>query len=120
MADYRYKWFREVEGWVNGCVLAFLYLEWYRLQMLKQEPTLAQKERWQRQRTHGLALAVQQEVEREDLLVMLEMSKTSQGLAHLQELLRNALPKEYRKSFASSAQPSAQGAPKDFEHSFTT
>jgi hypothetical protein len=97
MADYRFRSFGEVEGWVNGCVLAFLYLEWYRLQMLDQEQSAKQKERWQRQRSHGLAVAVQQDVEREDLLAMLQMSQTPDGLAHLEQLLRNALPKEYRK-----------------------
>jgi hypothetical protein len=99
LADYRFKGFREVEGWVNGCVLAFLYLEWYRLQMLEQDNNSpVERERWRWQRSHGLALAVQQDVEGEDILVMLEMSQTSEGLAHLQELLRQALPKEYRKA----------------------
>ena len=45
-----------------------------------------------------MALAVQQDVEREDIRVMLEMSQTPEGLAQLQQLLRQALPKEYRKT----------------------
>jgi hypothetical protein len=99
LADYQFRWFKEVEGWVNGCLLAFLYLEWYRLQMLQQaKGSPGERERWRWQRSHGLALAVQQDVQREDILVMLEMSQDPEGLAHLQELLRQALPKEYRKA----------------------
>jgi hypothetical protein len=99
LADYVFKWFNEVQGWVNGCLLAFMYLEWYRLQMLQQtKDSPAERERWRRQRSHGLALAVQQDVESEDILVMLEMTQTREGLAHLQQLLREALPKEYRKA----------------------
>ena len=66
------------------------------LQQAKDSPT--ERERWRWQRSHGLALAVQQDVQREDILVMLEMSQNPEGLAHLQELLRQALPKEYRKA----------------------
>jgi hypothetical protein len=99
LADYKFKWFKEVEGWVNGCLLAFLYLEWYRLQMLQQsKDSPAERDRWRWQRSHGLTLAVQQDVQREDILVMLEMTQSPEGLAHLQELLRQALPKEYRKA----------------------
>ena len=99
LADYQFKWFKEVEGWVNGCLLAFLYLEWYRLQMLQQsKDSPAESQRWRWQRCHGLALAVQQDVQREDILVMLQMSQTPEGLARLQDLLRQALPKEYRKA----------------------
>jgi hypothetical protein len=99
LADYVFKGFREVEGWVNCCLLAFMYLEWYRLQMLQQtKDSSAEGQRWRRQRSHGLALAVQQDVQREDILVMLEMSQTPEGLAQLQQLLRDALPEEYRKA----------------------
>jgi len=99
LADYVFKGFREIEGWVNGCLLTFMYLEWYRLQMLEQtKDSPVERERWRRQRSHGLALAVQQDVQREDIRVMLEMSQTPEGLAQLQQLLREALPKEFRKA----------------------
>jgi hypothetical protein len=99
LADYKFRWFNQVEGWVNACVLAFLYLEWYRLQMLEQsKDSPVERERWRCQRSHGLALAVQQDVEREDILTILEMTKHPEGLANLQALLRRALPKEYRKA----------------------
>jgi hypothetical protein len=97
LADYRFGCFRQVEGWISGCLLAYMYLEWYRVRMLS-EARAAERERWRRQRSHGLARAVQQDVEREDLLAMLEMSRTPEGLADLQRLLRQALPKEYRKA----------------------
>jgi hypothetical protein len=99
LADYRFKTFDEVNGWVNGCVLTFLYLEWYRAMMLEQSKDHpAERERWRRQRCHGLALAVLQDVEHEDILAILEMCQAPDGPAHLQELLRRALPKEYRKA----------------------
>jgi hypothetical protein len=99
LADYRFKGFAEVEGWVSGCLLAFLYLEWYRLQMLEESKDKpAERERWRWQRSHGLAQAVQQDVEWEDIRAMLEMCQDPEGLARLQELLRQALPKEYRKA----------------------
>jgi hypothetical protein len=98
LADYQFRGFNEVQGWVNGCLLAFMYLEWYRLQMIEQANSAAEKERWRRQRSHGLVLAVRQDVQNEDLLAMLQMSQTPEGLAQLQELLRQALPKEYRKA----------------------
>jgi hypothetical protein len=98
LADYRFKGFREVQGWVNGCVLAFLYLEWYRVQRVEQAKDKAkERQRWQRHRRHGLALAVQQDVEAEHLRAMLPMSQTPQGRAQREQLLRQTLPKEYRK-----------------------
>jgi Transposase DDE domain len=98
LADYPLRKFREVVGWVNGCLLAFLYLEWYRVQLLKQnQDAPKERERWRWQRSHGLALAVLQDVERQDIGVILEMSQSQESLAHLQHLLRQALPKEYRK-----------------------
>jgi hypothetical protein len=98
LADYQFRGFGEVEGWVNGCLLAFLYLEWYRVQMLQQsQGAPGERERWRWQRSHGLALAVQQDVERQDIGVILEMSQTQEGRDQLQHLLRQALPKEYRK-----------------------
>jgi Transposase DDE domain len=98
LVDYRCRWFKDVEGWVNGCVLAFMYLEWYRLQLLEQAKDAAgERERWRRQRSYGLCLAVQQDVEREDIREILKLSQTQEGLAQLQQLLWQALPKEYRK-----------------------
>jgi hypothetical protein len=41
---------------------------------------------------------VQQDVEQEDIRVLLQMSQTPEGLVQLQHLLRQALPKEYRKA----------------------
>jgi len=99
LADYPLRKFREVEGWVNVCLLAFLYLEWYRVQMVQQsQGAPGERERWRRQRSHGLALAVQQDVERQDIEVILEMGQTKEGRTQLQHLLRQAPPKEYRKT----------------------
>jgi hypothetical protein len=99
LADYRLGCFRCVEGWVNLCVLGFLYLEWYRVQML-QEATDRPKERarWQGQRSHGLCEAVRQDVEWEDLHVLREMLERPGGLDAVRDVLRQAVPKEYRKA----------------------
>lgn len=99
LADYRFGCFRCVEGWVNLCVLGFLYLEWYRRQMLQESADRPQERaRWQWQRSHGLCEAVRQDVEWADLQVLLEMAAQPGGLDAVRDLLRQAVPKEYRKA----------------------
>src|SRR5262249_54503164 len=64
LSRYRVRSFVEVQGWVQVCCVAFVYLEWYRLQ--RQQP--AQRQQWWwRQRTRGLAQQVLQECEWADL-----------------------------------------------------
>ena len=98
LARYRFGDFDCVESWVGLCLLAFLYLEWYRVQQLREGVGgLRERQRWLWQRCHGLCLAVRQDVEQQDLLVLLEWIQTPGGLAQLQDVLRRAVPKEYRK-----------------------
>jgi IS4 transposase len=99
LGRYRLGNFAAVEGWVNLCVLAFLYLEWYRQQALGESAKdPAEHKRWSWQRAFGLCAAVRQDVEQQDLLALLELLGQPGGLAQVQDLLRRAVQKEYRKA----------------------
>jgi Transposase DDE domain len=97
--QYRFRRFAHVERWVELCVLTFLYLEWYRLQRLRQRRLRAADRRWWRsQRSHGLVLAIRQEVEEDDLKAILRLAGTKTGLRKLRQKLRAAVPLEYRRT----------------------
>src|SRR5262249_52671513 len=58
LAQYRFRRFQAVEGWVQACLVTFCYLEWYRAQGLAQpDPKGKRRAWWQWQRCHGIALA---------------------------------------------------------------
>jgi len=95
LSNYRVREFREVEGWVQACCIAFCYLEWYRLH---RRAGSERKEWWFRQRTRGLALQVLQEIEWSDLQQVVVERETEQGRARLRACLRRALPLEQRRS----------------------
>jgi hypothetical protein len=91
--------FAAVEGWVSLCLLAFTYLEWYRLQMLAQSRGHpAEQKRWRWQRCHGLAQAVRQDVQEQDLHTLAELLQSRKGIEDLKQRLRRAVPQEYRKA----------------------
>ena len=94
MSRYRLRDFREIEGWVQVCCIAFVYLEWYRL---RRRAESEDKEWWWRQRTGGLVLQVQQESEWTDLEQMVKVMETEEGRANLRAGLRRALPLEQRR-----------------------
>jgi hypothetical protein len=97
LARYRLSDFRSVEGWVSLCLLAFAYLEWYRAEQLRRTgQSLQEQKRWRWQRSFGLSVAVRQEVEREDLLTLVDRLQTPDGVTDVQALLRRAVQKEYR------------------------
>ena len=98
-AQYRFRKFAKVEGWVQACLVAFVYLEWYRAQQLARV-SLEDKARrwWQWQRSHGLAVTVTQQAEEHDLAQLLRWSGTKAGLKRLRQALRRAQPLEYRKT----------------------
>jgi hypothetical protein len=99
LARYRFEDFRCVVGWVNLCLLAFRYLEWYRLQKLRGSAgQAAEQKRWQWQRSHGLSQAVRQDVEREDVRALLAMLEEPEGSRRVLALLRQAVQKEYRQA----------------------
>jgi hypothetical protein len=94
LSSYRVRSFVEVQGWVQVCLMAFVYLEWYRLHNWKQTQ---RREWWYRQRTQGLALAVQRECEWADLKEVARALQTSSGRKRLREQLRRAVPLEQRR-----------------------
>jgi hypothetical protein len=95
LSNYRLRDFREVEGWVQACCIAFCYLEWYRL---RRRAGSERKEWWFRQRTRGLALQVRQEIEWSDLQQVASALETPEGRARLRACLRRAIPLEQRRS----------------------
>jgi hypothetical protein len=97
LARYRLSNFRSVEGWVSLVVLAFAYLEWYRAEQLRRPGQSAKEHnRWRWQRSFGLCRAVRQDVEREDLLALVDKLQAPDGVTEVQALLRRAVQKEYR------------------------
>ena len=97
LARYRLRDFAAVESWVSLCLLAFVYLEWYRREQLRAGPaTRTEQRRWQWQRSHGLTLAVRQDLERQELEMLQEELATPDGVAQLCQRLRRAIQREYR------------------------
>ena len=97
LARYRVSDFDSVKGWVSLCLLAFAYLEWYRAEQLRRPGQSAKEQnRWRWQRSFGLCRAVRQDVEREDLLTLVDKLQAPDGVTEVQALLRRAVQKEYR------------------------
>ena len=95
--QYRFRRFQQVENWTELCLLAFLYLEWYRAGQLKRRGQSVQARRWWFwQRTHGLRGAVRQRTEQAELEKLSHWTGTPTGLKKLKRLLRAAHPPEYQ------------------------
>jgi hypothetical protein len=94
LSRYRVRHFQEVEGWVQVCCIAFVYLEWYRLRCREQAQ---RKEWWFRQRTRGLALQVQRESEWADVQRVATALESAAGRESLRACLRRAVPLEQRR-----------------------
>jgi hypothetical protein len=94
LSNYRVRDFKEVEGWVQACGVAFCYLEYYRLRKLEQ----AQKrEWWFRHRSKGLRTQALLDIEQADLQEVACRMETQEGRRWLLERLRNAVPREQRR-----------------------
>jgi hypothetical protein len=78
--------FSRVEGWLNLCVVAFCYLEWYRWHK-QQEATGKDKPFWQRLRTAGLKEKIRQQVQRVEIESLLDLACTPEGQERLKTLL---------------------------------
>jgi hypothetical protein len=94
---YRFRRFAQVENWAQACLVAFVYLEWYRARQLARRDLAEEaKEWWRWQRSHGLSLAVSEATEDEDLARLYRLARTPAGQRRLRRCLREALPREYR------------------------
>jgi len=98
MHQYRFRTFAKVEGWMQACLAAFVYLEWYRARQLARSD-LGEKEKawWAWQRSHGLCLAVMETAEEHDLAQIYRQAGTASGRKQLRRCLREAIPLEYRR-----------------------
>lgn len=95
--QYRFRKFEKVEGWLDMTLVTFLYLEWYRARQLKRaDLSKEEKERWRRQRTHGLCLAMRQEADRADLDYLAKAVQTKGGMRRLRRDLSEVIQQEYR------------------------
>jgi hypothetical protein len=106
--QYRFRRFRKVEAWVQACLVAFVYLEWYRARQLRQRDLSEEQRRWwQGQRTYGLCTAVRQAAEERDLTHLFRWSGTKTGRKKLRQRLRAALPAECREAVKNQKTPAA-------------
>lgn len=95
--QYRFRRFEAVEGWVDMTLATFLYLEWHRARQLQRRDLPdAQKDRWRRQRTHGLCAAMRQATAQADLAYVTEALQTKNGIRRLRRKLREVIQDEYR------------------------
>lgn len=95
---YRFRRFQQVEAWVDACLIAFIYLEWIRCQRIKKASSTTDRNRWQRQRTYGLAAAVRQHVVEAELIEIHRCTQTKYGQRRLRKMLRAAIPTDYQLS----------------------
>jgi DDE family transposase len=94
---YRLRRFAAVENWVQACLVAFVYLEWYRAGQRRRRDLSEERQRWWCwQRSYGLSVAVSQAAEDHDLVRLYRLAGTATGQRQLRKCLREALPREYR------------------------
>jgi hypothetical protein len=104
--QYRFRHFRKVQAWAQACLIAFVYLEWYRARQLRRRDLdAAQRRWWQGQRTYGLCTAVRQAAEENDLTHLFRWSGTKTGRKKLRQCLRAALPRECREAVQKQKNP---------------
>ena len=89
----------KVENGVQAWLVAFVYLEGYRAQQMAG-PGLseADKQGWRWQRSYGLSLAVRGQAEEQELAHRYRGSATPGGLRKRRRMLRQALPRAYRRT----------------------
>ena len=70
-AQYSFRKFLAVEGWVRTAITAVLFLEHERAKRLQDRRlSEARRRRWEPQRLHGLCVAYRQECEGRELLTL--------------------------------------------------
>jgi hypothetical protein len=96
-SQYSFIDFQAVQAWVQLAITTVLYLEYERIVHMQDRRLSKERQQWwSRQRLHGLAHAVRQKIESEELKYIEKRTKTSGGLKKLQRLLAAAIPQEYR------------------------
>lgn len=107
LSSYRMRDFEEVKGWVQGCCMAFVYLEWYRNE--KRGERESEERWWGEQRTKGLKRQVRCDMEAQDLMRIVELAEGRFGenerheggvaarIKVVEERLRQAVPVEQRR-----------------------
>jgi hypothetical protein len=99
MHRYRFRQFTKVENWVQACLVAFVYLEWYRAWQLRRRDVTEERKHWWRwQRSYGLSLGISEAAENEDLSRLYRLAATATGQRRLRRCLSKALPREYRSA----------------------
>jgi len=99
MNQYRFRQFVRVENWVQACLVAFVYLEWYRARQLgRRDLPGREKGWWREQRSHGVACAVYREAEARDVAQLYRWSGTASGHKRLRQCLARAQPPQRRKA----------------------
>jgi hypothetical protein len=95
MHQYRFRDCQSIRAWMEVYRITFLYLEWLRAKKIR---TTKGRERtiWAGRRTHGLSLAVCQQLDRSQLTHLQRAISTPGRLRRLRKLLRDALPLEQR------------------------
>jgi Transposase DDE domain len=89
LTQYKFQRFCKVERWVTLCLVAFAYLEWYRLLGLRETQGKL-KAYWQRARTHGIRQVLQRQVEDEDLRQIYEWAHDPKSIHRLRQILHAA------------------------------
>jgi DDE family transposase len=91
MGQYRFREFVRVENWVQACLVAFVYLEWYRSEQLRRRDLPEREKGWWRwQRSHGMAGAAYREAEARDVAQLYRWSGTASGRKRLRRCLAQA------------------------------
>jgi hypothetical protein len=96
-SQYSFQNFRAVRAWVEIALTTVLFLEYLRIQNMRDH-RLSKKEQewWERQRLHGLCTAYRRQCSNGELHYLANRLKTRGGIAKLKRLLDQATPAEYR------------------------
>jgi hypothetical protein len=99
LAGYSFGNFEKVMGWVQVCLVSFVYLEWRRAKQLKRRGMSKSERRvWECQRSYGGVMATRQWSEQYELKKLQKSLSTPTGRKRLRRLLQAAHPVEYRVS----------------------
>jgi hypothetical protein len=91
LGHYRVAKFVQVKGWVELCLLAFCYLEWYRArQLLGGDLTDDQRRDWSCARAWRLCQLIRLRLHQEELERMYRWMSTPTGRRRLKRALRDA------------------------------